>query len=158
MAEPDQSTEPTQPEEGRGPRDPQDPQDPQVAAVLEQLRSGVRQRMAEVAAVGTGAEAARHRLVELASREYVQMPVPVSPRPVLGRFLVFFRKVVYHLGVKWLLFPLFEQQNSFNESASGLIQDLVKSQESLERQVRGLSARLEKLEARLADPAARDAS
>lgn len=155
MAEPATPSQPSQPDEGR---DPRGPQDPQVAAVLEQLRSGVRQRMAEVAAVGSGAEAARHRLVELASREYVQMPIPVSPRPVLGRVLVFFRKVVYHLGVKWLLFPLFEQQNSFNESASGLIQDLVKSQESLERQVRGLSARLEKLEARLADPAARDAS
>lgn len=131
---------------------PSDPAAPEgrVAAVLEQLRSGVRQRMAEVAAVGAGADAARHRLVELASREYVQEPVPVSPRPVVGKLLVFARKAVFHLFLKWYTRPELEQQNSFNESASRLIQDLVKGQEQLERQVRLLAARLEQLEARAA--------
>jgi hypothetical protein len=124
------------------------PSEARVAAVLEQLRSGVRQRMAEVAAVGAGAYAARHRLVELASREYVQEPVPVSPRPVVGKVLVFARKAVFHLFLKWYTRPELEQQNSFNESASRLIQDLVKGQEQLERQVRILSARLEQFEAR----------
>jgi outer membrane murein-binding lipoprotein Lpp len=118
-----------------------------VAAVLEQLRSGVRQRTAEVAAVGAGADAARHRLVELASREYVEEPLPVSPRPVLGRLLVFSRKAVFHLFLKWFTRPVLEQQNGFNESASRLIQDLVKQQEGLERQVRRLAAQVEKLAA-----------
>jgi len=98
-----------------------------VAAVLEQLRSGVRQRMAEVAAVGAGADAARHRLVELASREYVEEPVPVSPRPVVGKLLVFARKAVFHLFLKWYTRPELEQQNSFNESASRLIEPSILS-------------------------------
>lgn len=135
--------------DGRDAPDVTDGPDPaRVAAVLEQLRSGVRQRTAEVAALGAGADAARHRLVELASREYVEEPVPVSPRPVLGRLLVFSRKAVFHLFLKWLSRPVLEQQNAFNETASRLIQDLVKQQEGLERQVRRLAAELETLAAR----------
>jgi hypothetical protein len=59
-----------------------------VAKVLAQVRSGVRQRQAEVAAAGTGSEEAQHQLPELKSREYVQEPLCVSPRPVVGRLLV----------------------------------------------------------------------
>jgi hypothetical protein len=120
-----------------------------VAEVLQQVRSGVRQRQAEVATVAAGTEEARHKLVELAAKEFIQEPVCVSPRPVVGRLLVLSRKAVFHLFMKWFLRPVVEQQNAFNQSASRLLQDLVQSQESLARQVRELSARLDALDRRL---------
>jgi hypothetical protein len=113
-----------------------------VARVLAQLRSGVRQRQAEVAAAGTGSEEAQHKLLELKTREYVQEPLCVSPRPVLGRFLVFTRKAVFHLFMKWFSRPVLEQQNLYNQTVARLLEDLLKSQEASERRLRELEARL----------------
>jgi cell division protein FtsB len=122
---------------------------PPVDEVLQQIRSGVRQRQAQVATVAAGTEEARHKLVELTSKEYIQEPMAISPRPVLGRLLVFSRKAVFHLFMKWFLRPVLEQQNGFNQTASRLLQDLVQSQEALAKQVRDLSAKVDALERRL---------
>ncbi|HEV7517139.1 MAG TPA: hypothetical protein VGR07_12630 [Thermoanaerobaculia bacterium] len=113
-----------------------------VAQVLAQVRSGVRQRQAEVAAAGTGSEEAQHKLLELKSREYVQEPLCVSPRPVLGRLLVFSRKAVFHLFMKWFSRPVLEQQNLYNQTVARLLADLLKAQEAAERRLRELEARL----------------
>jgi len=119
-----------------------DPTDDRVARVLAQVRSGVRQRQAEVAAAGTGSEEAQHKLLELKSREYVQEPLCVSPRPVLGRLLVFSRKVVFHLFMKWFSRPVLEQQNLYNQTVARLLEDLLKGQEATEKRLRELEARL----------------
>lgn len=129
--------------------------EPRVADVLQQIRSGVRQRQAQVATIAAGTEEARHKLVELTSKEYIQEPINVSPRPVVGRLLVFARKAVFHLFMKWFLRPVVEQQNGFNQTASRLLQDLVQSQESLGKQVRELSAKVDALERRLREAADR---
>ncbi|MEA2693571.1 MAG: hypothetical protein QOJ16_2958 [Acidobacteriota bacterium] len=113
-----------------------------VAQALAQVRSGVRQRQAEVAAAGTGSEEAQHKLLELKSREYVQEPLCVSPRPVLGRLLVFSRKAVFHLFMKWFSRPVLEQQNLYNQTVARLLEDLLKTQEASERRLRELEARL----------------
>ena len=113
-----------------------------VAQVLAQVRSGVRQRQAEVAAAGTGSEEAQHKLLELKSREYVQEPLCVSPRPVLGRLLVFSRKAVFHLFMKWFSRPVLEQQNLYNQTVARLLEDLLKAQEATEKRLRELEARL----------------
>ena len=129
---------------------PIDPADePRVAEVLQQIRAGVRQRQAEVATIAAGTEEARLKLVELSSKEYIQEPITVSPRPVIGRALVFGRKAFFHLFMKWFLRPVLEQQNAFNQTASRLVQELVQSQEAQARQTRELAGRLAALEDRL---------
>lgn len=124
-------------------------QEARVAEVLQQLRAGVRQRQAELATVAAGTDEARLKIVELTSKEYIREPINVSPRPVIGPLLVFARKAVFHLFLKWYLRPVVEQQNDFNQTASRLVQDLVQSQEKLARQLRELDARLLALEKRL---------
>jgi hypothetical protein len=120
--------------------------DPRVAEVLQRLRAGVRQRQAELATVGAASDQARHKLAELTAREYVQEPLAVSPRPVLGRWIVLARKAVFHLFLKWFTRPVMEQQNAFNQTVSRLVQDQVQSQEALAQRVRELEARLAALE------------
>jgi hypothetical protein len=122
-----------------------EPDPTRVEDVLERLRSGVRQRQAEVATI-SGSELARHKLAELAAREYVQEPIAVSPRPVLGRWIVLARKAIFHLFLKWFTRPVMEQQNSYNQTVSRLIQDLMQSNDALAQRVRELEARLLELE------------
>lgn len=120
-----------------------------VDEVLQQLRAGVRQRQAELATMGAGTDEARFKLVELTSKEYIQEPIALSPRPVFGKWIVFFRKAFFHLFLKWFMRPVLEQQNAFNQTAGRLIQDLVQSQEKLGRQIREMDARLTALERRV---------
>ncbi|HEX7181952.1 MAG TPA: hypothetical protein VF756_08930 [Thermoanaerobaculia bacterium] len=134
-------------DETQTPTTPED--EARVAEVLQQLRAGVRQRQAELATVTAGTDEARLKIVELTSKEYIREPINVSPRPVIGSLLVFVRKAIFHLFMKWYLRPVVEQQNDFNQTASRLVQDLVQSQEKLARQLRELDARLLALEKRL---------
>jgi len=122
-----------------------EPDPTRVEDVLERLRAGVRQRQAEIATI-SGSELARHKLAELSAREYVQEPIAVSPRPVLGRWIVLSRKAIFHLFLKWFMRPVMEQQNSYNQTVSRLIQDLMQSNEALAQRVRELEARLLELE------------
>lgn len=127
-----------------------------VAAVLDQLRAGVRQRRAELAtlsALSIDGEApgdsgnldVRSRLLQLRESEYVREPVPVSHRRRLGAWIIFVRKAGYFLFGRWLVRPLLEQQNAFNQAASAALQELMENEERLRRQVRDLTARLEAL-------------
>ena len=115
---------------------------------MARLRAGVRQRQAELATVSAATDEARFKLAELTSKEFIQEPMAVSPRPVVGRALVFVRKAVFHLFFKWYMRPVLEQQNAFNQTAARLVQDLVQAQERLARQVREMEARLAALEKR----------
>ncbi len=119
-----------------------------VAATLESLRAGVRQRRAELATLGDGAEA-KLRLLDLKAKEFVEEPIPVSPRPILGRVLIFGRKVAFHLGFKWYMRPLLQQQNQFNQAVSTLAQDLALRQDEIVRQLEGIARRLAEVERRL---------
>jgi hypothetical protein len=126
-----------------------DETEPRVGEVLQQLRAGVRQRQAELATADAGTDEARFKLVELTSKEYIQEPIPLSPRPVLGKWIVFARKVFFHLIFKWYMRPVLEQQNAFNQTAGRLIQDLIQGQEKLARQLREIDARLTAVERRV---------
>ncbi len=136
-----------------------------VAAVLDQLRAGVRQRRAELVTLGGSALAgdsahdgggsdAAAKLVQLRQSEYVREPVPTSHRQGLGRWIVLARKAGYKLFGKWLVRPLLEQQNAYNQAAAALLQELVEREERLARQVRELQARLESYEGRQPPPGA----
>jgi hypothetical protein len=117
-----------------------------VADVLARLRAGVRQRRAELATVSAGTDEARFKLAELTAKEFIQEPMAVSPRPVIGRALVFLRKAMFHIVFKWYMRPVLEQQNAFNQTVGRLIQDLVQSEERLAKQLREMEARLAHLE------------
>jgi len=118
-----------------------------VAAVLEQLRAGVRQRHAELATMGAagGAIEAQAKLLQVKEHEYLREPVPFSHRSGLGRWIVLARKAGYKLFGRWLVRPLLEQQNAFNQAAAAALQELMESEQRLHRQVRDLAARLEAL-------------
>ncbi|HXT52046.1 MAG TPA: hypothetical protein VN811_13460 [Thermoanaerobaculia bacterium] len=133
-----------------------------VAAVLDQLRAGVRQRRAELAtlsasgaatATGDGLDAELSgKLLQVRQSEYVREPVPTSHRPGLGRWIVLARKAGYKVFGKWLVRPLLEQQNAHNAASAALLQELAESEARLARQVRELTVRLEALERAKARP------
>jgi hypothetical protein len=130
--------------------DPSSPpaDDIRVAEILQQIRSGVRQRQAEVSTLAAGSEETRSGLLELKAREFVREPVPLSHRPSFGRLIVLSRKAFFKLFLKWFVRPVIEQQNAYNQAASRLIEDLVEAQERTARELRQVSARLEAQEQR----------
>jgi hypothetical protein len=126
-----------------------DSDDLRVDQVLQQVRSGVRQRRAESTTLAAGAEETRNGLLALKSREYVQEPVAFSHRARWGKLIVFVRKAFYKVFLKWFTRPVLEQQNGFNQAAARMIEDLVEARERDARELRQMAARLEALEHRL---------
>ena len=115
---------------------PEPASDEAARALAESLRAGIAQRTAELASL-------EHRggpaVLDLEESEFVEEPVPVSARPGLARLIVFSRKVVYHLFLKWMVQDLLQQQNAFNQAASRWIRELLEENQRLR-------ARLEALE------------
>jgi hypothetical protein len=134
--------------------------DPRVAEVLQQLRSGVRQRQAEAATVGglpgsleaagpaAGGAGFAQGLLAVKAAEYVQEPVPLSHRRRLGKLIVGSRKAFFHLLLRWFLRPVLAQQNAFNQATGRMLQDLAEAQERTAREVRVLAVLAAELEAR----------
>lgn len=120
-----------------------------VAAVLERVRAGVRQRQAALAAIGERDEEVSLVLAELRAAEIVREPQAVSPRPVVGRALVLLRKVGFHLFVKWWVRPVLQQQNTFNQAASRLLDDLAAERRRDAERAARLARRLDELEAQV---------
>ena len=117
-----------------------------LAATIAGLRAGVRQRQGEAATIRTGADELNGLLLELQRHEFVQEPVPVSPRPIYGRLLVFVRKAFYHLFVKWHARAVLQQQNSFNQSASQLLSELAQRQKLAAEESARLEQQLRRME------------
>lgn len=122
------------------------PRDETVADTLEQIRAGVRQRRSELATLGEKSEERELAILELKSGEFIEEPRPVSPRPVLGRFVVFVRKAFFHVFMKWHARPVLQQQNAFNQTVSRLLQDLSTQIQDLSRHVDRLARRVAELE------------
>ncbi len=123
-----------------------EPELARLAATIAGLRAGVRQRQGEAATIRTGADELHGLLLELQRHEFVQEPIPVSPRPAYGRLLVFVRKAFYHLFVKWHARAVLQQQNSFNQSASRLLSELALRQKRAAEESVQLELRLRRLE------------
>ena len=123
-----------------------------VAQTLNELRSSVRQRQAELATVGDESDELRLRLADLQSGEFLQEPIAVSPRPLFGPLLVFGRKAFFHLFMKWYMRPVLMQLNSFHGSAAALIRDLVDANRGVVEENRRLRRRIEALEAAASTP------
>jgi hypothetical protein len=142
-----------------------------VAETLQALRSGVRQRQAEVATLGgfggaggacgmgmgeggAGVTGLAQGLLAVKSHEYVEEPVAFSHRPRFGKLIVVARKAFFHLFLKWFIRPVLAQQNAFNQAAGRMLQDLAEAEERAVRESRSLAARLAELEARTRAPVA----
>lgn len=117
-----------------------------VARVVSELAAGVRQRQAETAALAGGGDALQPRLLDLRAREQLLEPPCVSPRPFFGPLVVWTRKAVYHLFMKWYLRGLLEQQQAYNQAASRLLQDLAEELTEARRELRRTRQRLLALE------------
>ena len=113
-----------------------------VSKALDRIRAGVRQRTSELTTLGAGDEHRNLRLAELRKAEQLHEPVPVSPRPGLGRLIVFIRRAVHHLFSKWYGRPLIEQQNRFNRAASAMIEDMQRDYKQLDLELRDLRRRV----------------
>jgi hypothetical protein len=99
-----------------------------VAEVLQQIRAGVRQRQAELAAQRSWAEQARlepleQRLSELRTRAHIRERPFSSQLPVVGRLVAFFRETWNNVAAKWYVRPMLHQQNIFNQMVVQIIQD-----------------------------------
>ncbi|MGH9361751.1 MAG: hypothetical protein ACRD2T_07520 [Thermoanaerobaculia bacterium] len=127
----------------------------QVAEVLERVRAGVRQRQAELATL-SGGEETKLRLLELKTLEYIEEPLAVSPRPVVGRALVFLKKAAFHLLFKWYARPVLQRQNRFNSVASQLLHELVGNQARLAEALAAALKRIDELERERGDLERRD--
>lgn len=125
-----------------------------VADSFDRLRSGVRQRQAELTTATGQSDEMRLRLAELQANEFIQEPVCVSPRPLIGPILVFGRKAFFHLFMKWYLRPVLMQINQFHGSVGSVVRDLVEANRVLGEENRKLEARIHDLEVAIA---ARDA-
>lgn len=120
-----------------------------VAVALGTLRAAVRQRQGELASArGADGDEMALQLAELRRREFVEEPRPVSPRPLVGRWIVALRKLVWHLGLKWHARAAWAQQNGFNQAASRTLQDLAEREREARRRLERLEARVAELEAR----------
>jgi hypothetical protein len=131
---------------------PPDAERERVAAALERVRAGVRQRQGELATGPGTHQQVRMRLLELKAHEFVQQPVAFSPRPVVGTLLVLTRKVLFKAFMKWYLHPVLQQQNRYNQVSSQLLQELAETNDQLRRRVAALEERLRELDAAPAEP------
>lgn len=121
-----------------------------VAESLDRLRSSVRQRQAELTTATGQSDDMRLRLADLQAGEFIQEPVAVSPRPVIGPVLVWCRKAFFHFFMKWYLRPLLMQINQFHGSVGAVVRDLVEANRLLGEENRKLAARLHALESAVA--------
>lgn len=117
-----------------------------IADSFDRLRSSVRQRQAELTTATGQSDDMRLRLAELQAGEFIQEPVAVSPRPVIGPLLVLARKSFFHLFMKWYLRPALMQINQFHGSVGAVVRDLVEANRLLSEENRKLQARVNDLE------------
>lgn len=109
-----------------------------VEEALRRVESAVRQRHAQLATRSVEREAVQAQLLELRETELLREATTTSSRPVLGPLLVWSRKVVYHLFLKWQLRPLLQQQSRFNRAAADLLEQSLETQEKLAEELERL--------------------
>lgn len=104
-----------------------------MADVLAQVRAGVRQRQALLATRPEDPRELPASLAQVLATQHLERPVPRSHRRWLGPPIVFAKKAVYHLFMKWYLASLFEQQAAFDRAVAVALQDLFDRQRELTR-------------------------
>ena len=113
--------------------------DPTQGAAAERLRRAIRQRRAVLAAAEAAVEGGG--LADLEELRLLEEPPTTSARPLVGRALTLWRKLVKHLALAWYLRPILGQQNDFNRAAARRIGELTAAVERLERRLAALEGR-----------------
>jgi hypothetical protein len=116
-----------------------DLQEAAAAAAADRVRRAIRQRQATLAAAAAGLE--RWGLADLEAARVLDEPPATSAKPVIGRAVTFWRKLVKHLVLAWYARPVLGQQNDFNEAAARRIAELTAAVERFERRLAALEAR-----------------
>lgn len=133
---------------------PQSQQEIPVAEVMQQIRAGIRQRQAELAAWGERApseeqEQLNQRYRELQAKARIQERPFVSHVPLLGRFIALFRETWNSVAAKWYVRPMLRQQNVFNQTVAQMLQELFAAQADLRRRLDETNRYLEQIEERV---------
>lgn len=115
-----------------------------VDEILAQLSAGVRQRQAELATISEDLEQLPAALAYVHRIQYVEEPENVSHRPLIGRFIVLAKQVVYGL-TQWYHQALLRQQNEVNRAVSLALRDLFERQRMLVREAQRLRQDLDAL-------------
>jgi hypothetical protein len=111
--------------------------------LVEQLRTSIRQRRAEIA---TGsATSISPELLELEATQYLKEPVPISPRAVIGPLLIRLRRLFRDIILKWYSLPLLQKQNRFNSAAAVLIRQLIEENQMLRGELADLRDQVDSL-------------
>jgi hypothetical protein len=100
------------------------PEAARVADTLARIRAGVRRRHAWTATMSESARLIPSTLAQVQAAQQLQEPVPTSHRGLVGRPLVFAKKVVYRLFMRWYMRAIVEQQTAFNRAVTTALQDL----------------------------------
>lgn len=126
----------------------------QVAEVLEQIRAGVRQRQAELAAMGDRARYrekgyVEQRLRELHAKAQVRERPFASHVPLFGRLIALFRETWNSVAAKWYVRPILSQQNIFNQAVVEMTRELLEANDDLTRRLDEASRYLDQIEERV---------
>ena len=109
-----------------------------AVAEMQQIRAGIRQRQAELRALGNRALLVEdgqweQRVRELRAKAHVQERPFVSHAPLIGRFVAFFREKWNSVAAKWYIRPMLHQQNVFNQAVVQTIYEMLEAQADLDR-------------------------
>ena len=102
-----------------------------VAATLARIRTGVRQRQAWMATAAGDGGNGPVALLQVQKTQQIEQPIATSHRGLAGTPIVFAKKVVYRLFMKWYMRSILQQQNDFNRAVSVALQDLYERQQML---------------------------
>jgi hypothetical protein len=123
------------------------PEEIRVAEVLQQIRAGIRQRQAELAALGgralsTEEKQVSQRFRDLQGQAYVRPQPFTSGAPVIGRLIVLVREMWCNVATRWYMHPILRQQNTFNQAAAQILQELSATQNDTRQRLEQLEQRL----------------
>jgi len=121
---------------------------------VERIRSALLARHGYSPGMETPREAMRSPLEDVERHATVSAHWGIaSDLPVVGRFLVLFRRV-RRVGLRWYINPIVEQQNDYNAACARALVRLAGQQEALAQTLADLDQRLRALEERTASPRA----
>jgi hypothetical protein len=123
------------------------PEEIRVAEVLQQIRAGIRQRQAELAALRGQAQSAEEtqtyqRFHELQSLAYVRAQPFASETPVIGRLIVLVRELWCNVATRWYIHPILRQQNDFNQALVDLFREMYETQNDTRQRLEQVEQRL----------------
>jgi hypothetical protein len=112
------------------------PEEIRVAEALQQIRAGIRQRQAELAALNLDKEKpTSQRFRDLHAHAYIQARPFTSQTPIIGRLIVFVREMWCSVATKWYMHPILRQQNTLNQAVVQTLQEISETQNDTQQRL-----------------------